>query len=283
MFPPAPPSSIDYLAIGHLTRDLSPDGPQIGGTAAYASLTARALGLRVGVVTSWGEDLPLGELEGIPITNLLAERSTTFENIETPEGRRQVIHHAAPSLSANLIPDHWRSAPIVHLGPVAQEVDPNLARQFPDALVGLTPQGWLREWGADGKVNFGEWPEAAYVLEQASAVVISEEDLLKDQSRIDAMAAYTRLLVVTHGEEGACLYTNGEMEFIPQPNSASPGYPVGAGDIFAASFFIRLHASHDPVEAIRFAHRMAAFSITRPGLDGIPTQDEIYDTMTEAL
>jgi hypothetical protein len=43
---------IDYLVIGHLTQDIIPDGFRLGGTAAYSALTARALGLRVGIVTS---------------------------------------------------------------------------------------------------------------------------------------------------------------------------------------------------------------------------------------
>ena len=41
-----PIAPIDYLIIGHLTQDLTPSGPMLGGTASYASLTARALGLR---------------------------------------------------------------------------------------------------------------------------------------------------------------------------------------------------------------------------------------------
>lgn len=43
---------VDYLVIGHVTQDLTPSGPVLGGTAAYAALTARAMGLRVGVVTA---------------------------------------------------------------------------------------------------------------------------------------------------------------------------------------------------------------------------------------
>ena len=44
MYRIAPLEPIDYLIIGHLTRDLLPNGTRLGGTAAYAALTARALG-----------------------------------------------------------------------------------------------------------------------------------------------------------------------------------------------------------------------------------------------
>jgi hypothetical protein len=85
---------VDYLVLGHLTCDLTPDGPRLGGGAAYAALTARAMGLRAGIVTAWGREIPLSELEGIPVVALEAGHSTTFENIYTPKGRVQILRLA---------------------------------------------------------------------------------------------------------------------------------------------------------------------------------------------
>jgi hypothetical protein len=48
---------IDYLVIGHLTKDLTPQGSRMGGTASFASLTGKALGMRVGIITSCGNDI----------------------------------------------------------------------------------------------------------------------------------------------------------------------------------------------------------------------------------
>ena len=56
---------------------------------------------------------------------------------------------------------------------------------------------------------------------------------------------------------------------------------TGAGDIFAACFFTRLYMTRDPWEAARFATQLSAISVTRPGLTGIPTQDEIEACMVE--
>jgi hypothetical protein len=64
-----PVEPVDYLAIGHLAVDITPDGNQLGGSVAYAALTARSLGLRVGIVTSVGKDAPLEPLEGIHIVS----------------------------------------------------------------------------------------------------------------------------------------------------------------------------------------------------------------------
>ena len=60
-----PLEPVDYLVIGHITEDLTPSGPRLGGTAAFSALTARSLGLRVGVVSALNEETSLKAMEGI--------------------------------------------------------------------------------------------------------------------------------------------------------------------------------------------------------------------------
>jgi len=273
---------IDYLVIGHLTQDLRPEGPALGGTAAYASLTAAAMGLRVGVVTSWGAEVPLGPMRHIPIASFPTEASTTFENQYTPEGRVQYIRHVAPPLDLSLVPDPWRGAPIVHLGPVAQEVEPALVRSFPTALIGVTPQGWLRSWNEEGRVTVSEWPEATFVLQRAGAAVISIEDVDHDETRIDELASACPVLAVTEAEQGSRLYWNGDVRRFRAP-AVKEVDPTGAGDVYAAAFFARLNTTRDPWEAARFATQLAAISVTRPGLAGIPTYQEIQECLVEVF
>lgn len=273
---------VDYLLVGHLTIDITPDGPRLGGTAAYAGLTARMLGLRVGIVTSWGGELPLGQMAMIPIINLTADQSTTFENIATPEGRMQFIYRVAHRLDLNLIPDLWLNAPIVHLGPVAQEVEPTLVRHFPSSLIGVTAQGWLRSWGDNGRVIVTEWPEANFVLSQSGAAVISSEDVGEDDARIEELASSCRVLAVTEHAEGVRVYWNGDVRRF-KPPEVNEVDSTGAGDIFAAAFFFRLYTTRDPWEAARFATQVSAISVTRPGLDGVPTREEIQDCLAEVL
>jgi sugar/nucleoside kinase (ribokinase family) len=277
-----PYEPVDYLVIGHITQDVVPNGFNLGGTASYSALTAKAAGLRVGIVTSCDPKLPLPELEGVSIFVHSSEYSTTFENIQTPLGRIQVLHHQAQLLTLSDIPDVWRNAPIVHLGPVAREVDPKLVRAFPNSFIGLTPQGWLREWDSTGHIHMGEWPEHAYVLEQASAAVISIEDVQRMEDRIEEMVASVRVLVVTEGAAGARLYWNGDLRYFKPPKEEEID-PTGAGDIFATAFFIRLQQTRDAWEAARFATQLAAISVTRRGLSGTPTPDEIQSATYEII
>lgn len=282
MYRPMRIESIDYLMIGHITVDKTPQGNRLGGTTTFSSLMARALGLKVGIVTSWGTELPLGPLADIPIINLPAEHSTTFQNKITPEGRQQTLFHVANTIDLNLIPADWLGASIVHLGPVAQEVEPAMVRHLSNSLVGTTPQGWLRTWGEDGTVVPTEWPEASFVLNNVGAAVISIEDLGFDEARIEEMAAACRVLAITEGSEGVRLFWNGDVRRF-RPPSVTEVDTTGAGDIFATAFFYRLYTTRDPWEAARFATQLAAISVTRSGLDGIPTPEDIQTCMAEVL
>jgi hypothetical protein len=273
---------IDYLVIGHFTRDLTPDGPRLGGTATFAALTAQALGLRVGIVTSWGEEIPDTPIRHLPVVNFPSEESTTFENLSTPQGRIQYLYHVAPNLSLNLVPDPWRNPAIVHLGPIAQEVEPSLVRNFPAALIGVTPQGWLRNWDSSGRVGISEWPESTFVLQRAGACVMSIDDVGRDEDRINEMASACRILVVTEGELGSRVYWNGDVRRFPAPKVVLVE-DTGAGDIYAAAFFCRLYTTRDPWESARFATTLASCSVTRKGLESIPTPEEIQECMVEVF
>jgi hypothetical protein len=278
MYRIAPLDSIDYLIIGHVTQDVTPNGLVIGGTASYSSLTARALGQRVGIVTACDSCIGASELDTVPVAGLRSTETTTFENVHTPQGRIQHIHKRAPGLNLSLVPDHWRNPSIVHLAPVANEVDPGLVRSFPNSLIGLTPQGWMRAWDDQGKVRFSDWPEAGFVLEQADAAVLSIEDVHGDESYIENFTSHIRILAVTEGANGARIFWNGDVRRFRPPVMTEVD-PTGAGDIFAAAFFTRLHAW----EAGRFATHLAAFSVTRRGLEGIPNRDEVEICLTEII
>ena len=277
-----PLEPVDYLLIGHITVDLTSNGPRLGGTVVYSALTAQALGLRVGIVTSWGAELPLGGLSSIPVASFPTERSTTFENIYTSAGRVQVLHHVASRLDYYQVPEPWRKAPIVHLAPVAQEVEPSIVRAFPTAMLGVTPQGWMRSWDGGGRVRFGEWPESSFVLERSGAAVISISDVEADEGRIEDMAAACRVLAVTEAHQGVRLYWNGDVRRFRPPQIEEID-PTGAGDVFAAAFFTRLYSTRDPWEAARFANQLAAVSVTRSGLQGIPTPAEVQESLVEVV
>jgi sugar/nucleoside kinase (ribokinase family) len=174
-----------------------------------------------------------------------------------------------------MLPQIWRTCQVVHFSPVLDEIDLSLLRLFQEALICVTPQGWLRRVDSDGRVAPADWPEAAYVLDQVDAAVISDEDVNGDERTIQSFAEACRVLVVTTGASGCRLFLDGFHHRIPTGTAVEID-STGAGDIFAAAFFTHLSRNDDPPEAARFAVRLGTASIGRSGLDGVPTEAEIY-------
>jgi len=266
----------DYVVIGHVTKDLQPDGSILpGGTVTYAALTARNLGRKVGVVTSASDDIDLYTVFGdIEVVCVPAKETTTFENIYTGDIREQYVRAVAVPLGASHIPPAWAHAPIVHLGPVAMEVDPSLVNLFPKSLLGVTPQGWMRHWEPNGRVTHIPWASAQGVLGRADVLVFSEEDVGERRELLERYVRMAKLAVVTDGWRGAVVYTGEEAHRLPA-YLVQEVDPTGAGDVFAAAYLIRLAEKRDPLEAARFANAVASFNVERPGLSGIPSRTEV--------
>lgn len=274
---------IDYLTIGHLTKDLAGSGYSLGGTSAYASLTALAFSLKPAIVTSCALDLNLQSMGEIEIFRKSSRSTTTFENIETVKGREQILHEIAEPITSADLPLSFLSTPIIHLGPVSSEVDPGVISNFsPLSFIGITPQGWMRNRGEGGKVVHTDWIPDHDLAERADAVVISIEDVRGDEEIIQKYAGLFRLLAVTEGYNGVRVYWHGDVRHFRAPKVKIVD-PTGAGDIFAAVFFIRLQASRDPWEAATTAVNLASLSVTRPGLQGVPKPEEVQSNLMEII
>ena len=197
-------------------------------------------------------------------------------------GRHQIVHNIAHRLDIQAIPESWRNTPIVHLGPIAHEISPSLSGHFPNSLVGVTPQGWLRNWDNNGRVHPSPWENASEILKDVEAAIISLEDVAEDEDIIEELAAQCPVFVVTEGLYGARVYWHGDVRRFTAP-SVSEVNATGAGDIFAASFFTRYHKTRDPWESSRFANLLASKSVTRSGLESVPTRIEVKNAVSEVL
>ena len=271
--------AIDYLVLGHVTVDRL-DGQRVvlGGTATYAALTARNLGARVGIHTSASYEPGLVDtLYGTMVARVPAEYTSCFVNEYVDGRRRQTIESVAERLTYEQLLPEWRNPPIVHLGPLCQELDASLVTRFPRSLIGVTPQGWMRAWSEDGVVHAVEWADAERVLARADAVVISEDDVA-DRSIIRDWAARARMLVVTLGDRGCDVYRAGEDGPYHSPafRSGTEVDPTGAGDVFAAAFFWHLHQSGgDWRRAADWANCVASFVVEQRGHKGVPKLTEV--------
>lgn len=266
--------AIDYLLIGHVVVDRLDDSRVIlGGTAAYAGLTARNLGARVGIHTSASYEPGLVDtLYGALVARIPAEYTTCFVNREAEGGgREQLIESVAEKLSYEQLVSEWRHPSIVHLAPVCQEIEASIVERFPRSLIAVTPQGWLRDWNDDGRVSARPWLDAERVLARADVVVLSERDV-PDGESLRAWIEQARLLVVTRGADGADVYVGGTLAYHASAFSAAAEVDAtGAGDAFAAAFVWHLKQRGDLEQAADWAGCVASFVVEKRGLAGVPT------------
>ena len=272
---------IDFLIVGHVVQDVVPDGYTVGGTATYMAITARNLGRKPGIVTRLAPDFVLPEvLHDIAIARVDSEHTTTFHNVYHDGHRQQFLLNVADPIQPEDIPAAWRAAPIVHLGPLARELDARFAKLFPGALVGVTPQGWLRQWDETKRVRMRPWEEARDILPHVDVLVFSEEDLNGDLELMDEYINSTRIAVVTQGSQGCNVFANGTSKHVPG-FPAREVDPTGAGDVFAGAFLIRFSETSDPFEAARFANATASFSVEAHGVTGIPTREQVETRLAQ--
>lgn len=263
----------DFLAIGHVARDLAPDGFRVGGTVTYAALTAGRMGLSVAVVTSVGPELDVpSAMPGVQVHVVPSSDTTTFHNSYRHGKRSQLIKGVAAPIGASDVPQQWLSAPLVMLGPLAGEVSYDLAKLFPDATVMASLQGWLRQWDDVGRVSQAHW-EGEEVLPHLDAAICSIGEIA-DRDLIDLWKPMVPILVVTMGREGARIHFEGSWHHVPAFPTREVD-PTGAGDVFAAAYMIRYRETGDPLESARFASCAASFCVESEDVAGIPIRAQV--------
>ena len=282
--------SIDFLAIGTVTRDIATADPSatdyvLGGTVSFAAVTAARLGRRPVVLTRAGDDIELSVLSGLADLHVLpCANTTTFANLYSSDGRVQYCYTPSPPIAAVDIPPQLRAPHIALLGPLVNEVQSEVASLFDsDTIVAAVPQGWMRRWDEEGRVYPAPWRDMAQILPHLDALILSIEDIDGDLRQVEEFLEYVALVVLTEYRDGSTIYRrkpDSEIEIVPiPPRPANEVDPTGAGDIFATAFLLRLDETGDPFDAARYANVTASFGVEGQGVTGIPSHDKVLDYM----
>ena len=264
----------DLLLVGHVVKDVVEGGWRAGGGVAYAAAQATALGLEVAAVTVCGPGLQPEEV--LPDVSWQVHRdgvSTVFENRYADGERRQRLLSIARPLTLEDIPAGWLNAPTALIMPVFHDVAPLLPGQLRrrGALVGIGAQGWLRRLEGDRVRPLPVEPSPPWL--NADVVFLSEEDA-EDPEHAQQWTRTIPMVVLTRGGKGCTLWESRTRHDVPA-FVAPEVDPTGAGDVFAATFLVRLRESGDALDAARFASVAAALSLRAPAFEGIGSRQDI--------
>jgi len=259
------------LILGHVTRDLfgAASPPRLGGAAAFAARAAALLGIETKLVTVAPDAAPeldeLRRLPGLELAVASSDRITTFGH-EYVAARRQLslVERARP-LVASDIPEAWRAAEVVYLGPVAGEIDEALLEGLGGAYAIGCIQGWLRDPVPRRLVRPRRLPAGCRVPPSLRAVSFSASDHPGGAALLHELCGAGVRVAMTRGRRGARIAWGGGAGWV----AAEPARqvdPTGAGDVFALIFGLASWAGYEPLEAARRAALAAARVVEGPGL-----------------
>lgn len=243
----------DFLLIGHITRDIDPNGEFIpGGPVTYAGIKLAMDGNNVHIVTKAADNDPLLDIisgYGITVENMADPQdthTTTYENIynEKQERTQFILDVAEPFHTHET--DHLKELALgkrTLVLPVANEIPHTFFKPLASSAEMLiaAPQGSLRNWDEEGRV-FHEPFDDDYIeaLRHCHVVTVSDEDMTgftqEDHSRILHNTADT--VILTNGRDGARMFQNNHAIDVPPFRLTDYeeilGYPTGNGDHMTA-------------------------------------------------
>jgi hypothetical protein len=282
----------DYTTVGHVTIDVLEDGSRrAGGTALYSALQAARLGQRTLIITQ-GVPAEIDALlaphrDELELTVLPAAATTTLRTTGFGAQRSQELLAWAGPIERSLQLD----TSILHLAPVVRESPSGWRGQA--AFVGLTAQGLARQWDrGSAQISQVQPDDAASALaERCHAVVVNKAERACCAELIAAAGAAGALVAVTDGDAPVAVLAptadadrDGEevrrpdalvAQLVAVPALAAAVDDLGAGDVFAAAFFIALSEGRSPLEAVRFASAAAAVRMSGFGADAIGDRSAI--------
>ncbi|GAB4567674.1 MAG: ribokinase [Anaerolineae bacterium] len=264
-----------------------------GGKGANQAVAAARLGAQVAFVARVGNDMFGAEAierfrrEGLDVSHVVRdpEAPSGVALIVVEPGGQNIIA-VAPGANARLSPDDVAAAREVFVGagvvllqlevPVETVLAAAQAGRQAGARVILNPAP-----APSGPLPDEIWASVDIVTpNETEAAALTGADAPEDAARA-LLARGVGIVIVTLGAEGALVATRDGMQRMP-------GFPVqavdatAAGDAFNGALAVALARGDDLDVAVRYAHAVAAISVTRLGAQpSLPTAAEVEAFLRE--
>lgn len=271
-----------------------------GGAPANVAVAVKRLGHEAAFITQLGDD-PFGrylagvlDAEGVDTSAIrftdAARTALAFVSLRS-DGERSFMFYRHPSADMLMRADEMAldridRHVIFHYGSITMITEPSRSATLA-AVERAREGGKLVSYDPNLRMALWPSPEAAREgmlagLPYAHIVKVNDEELdfLVDGDVNALWREGMRLIIVTHGPDGATLHTRESK--VHQPGfRVNPVDTTGAGDSFVAGVLVKMleygndYLNHLP-EIIRFANAVAAITTTQRGaIPALPTREQV--------
>ena len=276
------------LAVGTVAFDAieTPFGKTdkiLGGSATFVALAASQFGIKTGIVSIIGDDMPQSNLD------LLEARNIDTSGIEIVPGGKTFFwsgrYHndmnSRDTLVTELntladfnpkVPANFQDAPVVMLGnlhPLTQSSVLDQMKVQPKLVVLDTMNFWMNS-ALDDLLDVIKRVDVITINDEEARQLSGEYSLVNAAKKIHKMGP--KYVVIKKGEHGALLVNEGKMFYAPALPLAEVFDPTGAGDTFAGGFTGYISKTEDisfenMKNAVIYGSNLASFCVEKFGAE----------------
>jgi len=241
-----------------------------GGPPKFMSLFfSKVKDASFGIIASYGADF-LPYKKGLNLYPLRPNASNTlvYENIIKNRKRTQKCHfykEALPPVIDKNITNIIRKSDVLFITPLIPHFPVEYIKKAvkivgKNCLKMLLPQGYFRQFDANGNVLFREFKEAEVILPLVDIVILSDQDYPNiEKLALEWSNKYGTTFIITKAHKGATVINKNRRSIIKvKPIPAKQIFDsIGAGDVFAAAFGYYYFKNKDLLKSVKLANQAA--------------------------
>ena len=305
---------VGHFSVDSIVKDKIKNIPTLGGSVSFGSLSLNTYSpdINIGIISIIGKEnfddqlLDKVRNRNIDLTGIkwVDLDNTNFVLDYYDHSRTLTLKSKSPDLDFRDIPNSYIENPpeVIILAPLCNEISHEyvslILKEFPNALIGIDLQGFIRKINEDGLVSYVQ--ERNIIRNMRKIIDLVGERLILKGSEIEmkllaggsedldeVMAHFDDfdlkgLYIMTLGEAGSMLIRHGEeLLFIPAFASSGVVDETGAGDVYFAIFlheYINSDTSWDSVrQAACLASSAASFLVEEVGTAGFKAKEAVLE------
>lgn len=255
----------------------------LGGAATYIGLSASYFNLDAALISVVGGDFPDEYIR------MLKEKELDVSGIEVKKegktffwsGRYDYNLNTRDTLATDLnvladfdpvVPERFKDCDFLMLGNLHPSVQMSVINQIPDRpkLVVLDTMNFWMDNTMDELMEVIRKVDVITINDEEARQLSGEYSLVRAAEKIHKMGP--KYVVIKKGENGALLFSNGDVFFAPALPLEEIFDPTGAGDTFAGGFIGYLASTHDisfenMKRAVIYGSNFASFCVEKFGTE----------------